>query len=293
MTTKQAMFRARFGIVLTILLFVGFVVFAILTIALDRIELLIPTLLMLVLEIPILQMTNSALRLLPRKRIFSLKRLLALPYKRFLSGKFIKVSIRGRVAYAICCLENAMEKYGVQGESWDLLLENLWSFTTLPSEMVLMENNCMEFILERWFYLNSSFIPSHVIETEYFDMLDDITSDGYPELMPDKKRYNRARYEFIAQSNDVINEICDKIFDIGSCELWAGLDECSLLTLDALQKLIDYMKANDIPLPDVEPFRQHEYAPKDVNDDDYGWGYTFDGHIHSKYLKECTKQEEN
>ena len=90
-----------------------------------------------------------------------------------------------------------------------------------------------------------------------------------------------------------LNEICDKILDLGSCELWAGLDECSLLTLEALQKLIDYMKANDIPLPDVEPFKQYEYAPKDVNGDDYGWGYTFDGLVHSKYLKECTKQEEN
>ena len=47
-----------------------------------------------------------------------------------------KISIRGRVAFGICCLENAMEKYKINGQGWNLLLEKLWSFTSLPAKFV-------------------------------------------------------------------------------------------------------------------------------------------------------------
>ena len=63
---------------------------------------------------------------------------------------FKKISIRGRVAFGICCLENAMDEYKVSGEGWNILLERLWSFTSLPAIFVPVASGGVEFLLERW-----------------------------------------------------------------------------------------------------------------------------------------------
>lgn len=293
MKEKIARFIFQLGIVLMVLDLVAVGICFILAFALMKEELFLVMLLIAALEIPISLMVIVADRIEVRESCSEEFKAYRRSYKKLSSSQFEKISIRGRVAYAICCLENAMETYGVQGESWNLLLKNLWSFTTLPSETAPLEGGGVELILERWVYINDRFLPSSVIETDYSLVQAYNMRDGFPNMLPDEETYNRARYEFIAQSNDVINEICRKIYNIGSCEIWGGLDKRSLSTLHGLQKLIDYMKANDIPLPDVEPFKQYEYAPKDVNGDYYGWGYTFDGRIHSKYLKKRAKQEEN
>lgn len=39
------------------------------------------------------------------------------------------VSISGRVAYCINCLENAILEFSGNPNSWDLLLKKLWQFT--------------------------------------------------------------------------------------------------------------------------------------------------------------------
>lgn len=281
MKIKFARGLSILGIVLAILALIGFLVCLFLAFALMKEELFLVMLLFAVLEVFAVLIAAPGLSAIQKEaRVPNEIKAYRARYKTLLSGQFEKISIRGRVAYAICCLENAMETYGAQGESWDLLLKNLWSFTSSNE-------------LDKWFYLNNRFLPGEIIKADYSLAQAYNMRDGFPELSIDENTYKKAQVEFAAQSNDVINEICDKIFDLGAYELWSGLVECSWGTLYELQLLIDYMKANDIPLPDVEPFKQHEYAPKDVNDDDYGWGYTFDGHIHSKYLKECTKQEEN
>lgn len=194
------------------------------------------------------------------------------------SKNFEKISIRGRVAFGICCLENAMEKYKVSGQGWNLLLENLWSFTSLPSIFVPIDSGGIEFVLERWFY-NVAIRARFIIETEYSLAK---TNPSYD--MIDEKSYNLIRKDLIDQSNEVLIKINSFILEIGFCELWAGLDKTSPNTLKCLQKLIDFVNTKSIPLPDMEPFKQYEYNPKGIDDDSRGWGYTFDGRQYSKFI---------
>ena len=42
---------------------------------------------------------------------------------------FNAVSIRGRAAYAICCLERAIKKFDDKNPTWDFILNKLWEFT--------------------------------------------------------------------------------------------------------------------------------------------------------------------
>lgn len=43
--------------------------------------------------------------------------------------EFNKISIRGRVAYGIVCLEEAIKKYSLEHLDWDFMLKILWSYT--------------------------------------------------------------------------------------------------------------------------------------------------------------------
>lgn len=197
---------------------------------------------------------------------------------------FKKISIRGRVAFGICCLENAMEKYKVSGEGWNILLERLWSFTSLPAIFVPVDSGGVEFVLERWAEI-TDFMPFSKYFQEaysYADLCKYLTL--YNRKIIDENEYNLLR-EAYGNTNDRITSICSFVVDIGMCELWSTPDGRSAITLERLHKLIDFMHKNNISLPDMEPFRQYEYSPEGTDDDAHGWGVVFDGKRYSKFLK--------
>ena len=199
------------------------------------------------------------------------------------SKDFKKISIRGRVAFGICCLENAMEKYKVSGQGWNLLLEKLWSFTSLPAVFVPIDSGGIEFVLERWADIND-FMPYSKFFYEpysYVDLCKYLML--YNRKIIDENEYYLLR-EAYRDTNDIITSICSFAVDIGMCELWSTPDRYSATTLEELYKLIDFMNKNNISLPDMEPFKQYEYNPKGIDDDSRGWGYTFDGRQYSKFI---------
>lgn len=105
----------------------------------------------------------------------------------------------------------------------------------------------------------------------------------YNKKIIDEKEYDLLR-EAYRDTNDIITRICFFIVDIGMCELWSTPDGYSATTLEKLQELIDFVTKNNLPLPDIEPFKQYEYDPKEIDDDSRGWGYSFDGKQYSKFL---------
>lgn len=203
------------------------------------------------------------------------------------SDEFVKVSIRGRVAYGICCLENAMLRYGISGEGWNILLRRMWEFTTLSS----VRNETYRFDLEKWTNL-LDYLPDDesFFRGNYEKFVQWITdSDGkphYAEELPAKETFEKLCDSYQAHDHETIKKMCRSIFNIGADELCAGIDEKSQLTLDELQDLLDSMYAEKIPMPAVEPFRQYAFHKPGWDYDVHGWGEQFDGTKYSKFIGE-------
>lgn len=198
---------------------------------------------------------------------------------------FIGISIRGRVAYGICCLENALEHYNIQGEGWNLLLKKLWWYMELAADCDPDINNC--YPLELWADLIASIQPDSLkAYATYKDL-----AEGhwcFERNIPAEEEYNLLK-EAYKNSNEVINEICKPLHQLGSCELWCGIDEVSESTLGYLQEILDIMYERGIPLPSKEPFEQYVFhkkgwEKKGYDDDLHAFGEMFDGTQYSKFI---------
>ncbi len=195
--------------------------------------------------------------------------------------QFKKISIRGCVAYGICCLENALEHYNLQGEGWNFLLRKLWWYTVLPAACDPTINNCLP--LERWWALISEIFPKYHKDAGW-DM-HELRSQLYcDEDIPDSKELELL-LESYKQTNNNINLLVKNIFDIGSNDLWAGIGKTSPNTLIPLQELIDLMYEQQIPLPSIEPFKQYVFHKPGWDYDLHAYGEMFDGTQYSKLVK--------
>ena len=198
------------------------------------------------------------------------------------SKQFEQISIRGCVAYGICCLENALEHYNINGEGWNFLLKKLWWYTELSAESDPNIDNCLQ--LERWAYVSCNISPNVLkLLSDYHDFVEK-PKWWFKDNIPTEQEYQllKSTYE---GSNEVIENICSKIYDIGTNELWAGIGKTSPDTLRPLQELIDLMYEHSIPLPSIEPFKQYVFHKKGWDYDLHGFGETFDGTQYSKFVK--------
>lgn len=202
--------------------------------------------------------------------------------------EFSKISIRGRVAYGICCLENAMIKYNISGEGWNILLKRMWEYTTLSGAL---DRKIGMLTLEKWMNL-TKFLPKQ----EYYYGAPNYKlfverRVCYPEEPPTEDTYNKLFDSYHGHKNEVINKMCSIVFDIGSDEMYAGIDEKSKVTLDDLQEMLDIMYENEIPLPDIEPFRQYVFHKSGWDYDLHGWGEMFEGTQYSKFVNKSEERE--
>ena len=199
---------------------------------------------------------------------------------------FEKISIRGCVAYGICCFENALEHYGLQGEGWNFLLKKLWWYTELRAYCDSSIRNC--YPLERWAGLLSQIMPGDLNSVvTYRDFLSE--KWWFDDDIPSEKEFALLK-ETYKSSNHVIELLCTHLHQIGSNCLWCGVGKTSPDTLRPLQELIDVMYENEIPLPSMEPFKQYVFHKKgwysmDLEDDLHAYGETFDGTQYSKFVR--------
>lgn len=157
-----------------------------------------------------------------------------------------KISIRGRMAYAICLFERLLLYYKCDKQDWVEILEKLWAYTSVE-------------YLDDWMYEFAEWLPESILE----DTLDDfefITNEEYEHLY---KLYNKSCLE--------IRLFIKIIFEIGSIDLYSKLTDNSPNTLKKLQEAIDIYEANNIDIISIEPFRQYSFQERN------GWGERFDG----------------
>ncbi|WP_108867402.1 hypothetical protein [Aquimarina aquimarini] len=160
-----------------------------------------------------------------------------------MKSEFNDISIRGRVAYAIMCLENAIKWYKKDNLDWSFLFQLLWSF---------MKGNVAD-----WHYPMAEATPRSILfDAEYsVKEMNYINREEYSKLT---NLYN--------SSNEVIIFILNKLFEIGTRDLYSSISNNSLDTLEYLEDIIDIMNKNKIPLPEVKFFKKFS-----INENN-GWG---------------------
>lgn len=162
------------------------------------------------------------------------------------SEEFKDLSIRARVAYGICCLESAINYYNINHFDWTFILDVLWSYTN---------GN-----IGKWHEIMAECSPDSILE--------DLSYEVKGITIISIEEYEKLRTLFM-QSNKVCQDIINIIFNIGTRDLYSSIVNGSPDTLKYLQQIIEIMKHNNIPLPDVEYFRKYSIH------DNEGWGKEF------------------
>lgn len=166
------------------------------------------------------------------------------------ANEFKEISTRGRVAFAICCLENVMKKQNLlqNDPSEKTILQQLWHFTT--DNMALWELQIGELI------------PFVIMEDVSYDVKD----FGFFSLrMHDMfKAYYKRCYKYTL-------DIIDLIYDLGRTNLFIAInnDELKEASLPYLQEIIDLMIENHISMPNIDLFKKYPITENN------GWGKGF------------------
>jgi len=201
-----------------------------------------------------------------------------------LKGKDFKdISLRGRAAFGICCLENALQFYNLNDEGWEILLHKLWDITSTPYEMRPYptgheHEGSFSIKVEDLMYIINEYTPECVLEFSTYEAARD---DGSEIMTEGEFTILHKTYQ---KTNQAIDTIIDMIWSIGTDSIYSGINDYLPITIKYVQKIIDVMQSKKILMPDIALFKQYLFDPK-ARREDYGWGLPFDGKKLSKILK--------
>lgn len=170
---------------------------------------------------------------------------------------FKKISLNGRVAYAIRCLENTILTLNYDVNKWKIVLEYLWEFTSIQ-------------YLDDWSGMIAEIIPDNLLEFKTYEEHD------FEYL--DEKNFEYL-YSLYKNIDEKIDFIMTSIYNIGTSHAYSVIVEYGQKSLDELEKLIIYMIQNNIQLPDIKLFETFSIEENE------GWGNKFDGRNISIILK--------
>jgi|GEM_PF-868228 len=162
------------------------------------------------------------------------------------------VSIIGRSAYSILCLENYIKsKYPYK--DWNLLLSRLWEITSVDS------------IDKDWWYPVQEIIPEYLFEFDNYE-------DSDFEYLS-KSEYNK----FIELYKDVKNDsnlcmIIKTIWDsIGNVLYGLLIDNGKIMSEQIYSNIVTILERNHISLPSIDIVKFSSFSEYN------GWGNSFDG----------------
>jgi hypothetical protein len=159
-----------------------------------------------------------------------------------------EISTRGRVAFAICCWESAMELLQTDKKKWQFVFDELWKFCS--SNMAVWQERFGEVT------------PFSVCEKIDFNIKD------YQYLT---KEEHDALQELYDGADQVLLEIIMHIYEIGIRNMYVTINSEALkmASIPYLQSLIALMNENKFVLPDVNLFKKFSIT------DNNGWGFEF------------------
>lgn len=176
--------------------------------------------------------------------------------KPIIDNKMKYISISGRVAYCINCLENAILEFSDNPNSWDLLLIKLWQFTDVQ-------------YIDDWSDELAEYLPNSILSDTYDEEdCEYITKEEFDDL-----------YQLYITSNELLLKMVTGIFEIGVTELHSRINDYSQHTLRRVGDLSDLMRQNEIALPDISDYIIYSIY------DGKGWGKKFSGKELSSILE--------
>ena len=156
---------------------------------------------------------------------------------------FYPISIRGRIAYGILCMENYLAmKY--PNTDFSHMLEKAWSIVSSEN----IDERAYEFM---------EIIPEYLFE------FDNYTDAGYEYLS--EQEYD-IFIEIIPRSDETLNLIMHRIYDIAMNNAYAGFTAPAKETVALLFDIIDALKNAGIQLPDIKSVSNCDYSTYN------GWG---------------------
>ncbi len=168
--------------------------------------------------------------------------------KRILAHRLYQVSGRGRIAYLILCLEEALQFYGQDLSAWEWVLRRLWSITDCS------ENSWIDI----WLDSVGELLPSTAL------------ANNVTETAPAEIRKARALYTQAGAAMIVINAVLETAYTI-VCEWSPDTTAHDPDALCRIGKVEETMRAFGVPLPANESI-QPLFEQKDSS-----FGKPFDG----------------
>lgn len=170
--------------------------------------------------------------------------------------KFKYVSMRGRVAYGISCLENALLSFKYDFNDWKIVLNYLWEFTSIQ-------------YLDDWNDAAVELIPENLTEFRTYE------EHEFERLSKQEFEYLYNLYQNIDVS---IDKLIRGIYDLGISHVYTEIEGYGEGSLNSLERLVNFMLINNFRLPSIEPFLK--YSIKENG----GWGNKFDSRNLSKII---------
>ena len=161
------------------------------------------------------------------------------------------LSIRARVALGAMCLEMLLECFVEDYKNnpgWLFVLSSIWDYTSKPPG--------------DWHYKMAEIIPFSVEEDLPFE------EKGIDFL--EKEKYDLIRELYLKTPNQDIKKVIDKIFEIGTIDLYTSIHDKSPQTISRLQEIINITQENNLQIPSLDRFVSYS-----INTND-GWGNDFD-----------------
>lgn len=170
------------------------------------------------------------------------------------ANEFINISIRGRVAFSILCLENVIRHYNVESLPWAFVLEKLWEFTSNSG------------YLDDWMDVTVEIIPKTVINDTLY-LTGDFESMDLECITIEQFK---CLHDLYSKVDSVLCFIIDKIFSLATGEMYGALRDGAPYNLEHLQEILNMMEQHNIPLPPIEPLKIYSFWERG------GWGKHFD-----------------
>lgn len=154
-----------------------------------------------------------------------------------------EISIWGRIAYGICCLENFITAQDYSKVEWAVVFELLWSFSD-------------EEYYDEWLFKVAEFLPENILENEAFD-------EGEWDFIDEDLFYVLRELYSETPFIDEINLILLAIHNICCAELYTLTKVPATKSLIMTEQLIEQLKKLKFELPNIALFTPFSIHYKD------------------------------
>lgn len=170
---------------------------------------------------------------------------------------FQSISMRGRVAYVVMCLEEAILALAQSHAEWSWVLCRLWKYTSTGD-------------LDEWQERTAEIIPRVVLDSENY------SDGGYEYLTPNEFMELRILY---SSNNPLLARLVDLVFDVGTLEMFGGIGNGAPISLENLNTVAMLMAEQSLSMPDLRGVAGLSFAQC------LGWGSPFQGEKLSRIMQ--------